>query len=69
MSVVAVRVNNDKIVIGADSIIVSGLTQEKDKLAIYLQKWEYQHNLLNRPTTYACKWLTKDFNIVTLLLE
>lgn len=33
MSVVAVRVNNDKIVIGADSIIVSGLTQEKDKLA------------------------------------
>ncbi len=33
MSVVAVRVKKNKIVIGADSIIVSGWTQEKDKLA------------------------------------
>ena len=33
MSVVAVRVTKDKITIGADSIIVSGWTQEKDKLA------------------------------------
>jgi ATP-dependent protease HslVU (ClpYQ) peptidase subunit len=33
MSVVAVRVKGNKITIGADSIIVSGWTQEKDKLA------------------------------------
>ena len=33
MSVVAVRVTNKKITIGADSILVSGWTQEKDKLA------------------------------------
>ena len=33
MSVVAVKIKKDKIVIGADSILVSGWTQEKDKLA------------------------------------
>jgi len=33
MSVVAIRVTKNKITIGADSIIVSGWTQEKDKLA------------------------------------
>jgi hypothetical protein len=33
MSVVAVKVTKNKIVIGADSILVSGWTQEKDKLA------------------------------------
>lgn len=33
MSVVAVKVTKEKIVIGADSILVSGWTQEKDKLA------------------------------------
>jgi ATP-dependent protease HslVU (ClpYQ) peptidase subunit len=33
MSVVAVKVSKNKITIGADSIIVSGWTQEKDKLA------------------------------------
>jgi ATP-dependent protease HslVU (ClpYQ) peptidase subunit len=33
MSVVAVKVTKDKITIGADSILVSGWTQEKDKLA------------------------------------
>ena len=33
MSVVAVKVTNKKITIGADSILVSGWTQEKDKLA------------------------------------
>ena len=33
MSVVAVKVNKGKIIIGADSILVSGWTQEKDKLA------------------------------------
>ena len=33
MSVVAVKVKKGKIVIGADSILVSGWTQEKDKLA------------------------------------
>lgn len=33
MSVVAVRVKKNKIIIGADSILVSGWTQEKDKLA------------------------------------
>jgi len=33
MSVVAVRVTKKKITIGADSILVSGWTQEKDKLA------------------------------------
>ena len=33
MSVVAVKVTDDKIVIGADSIIAYGWTQEKDKLA------------------------------------
>lgn len=33
MSVVAVKVEEDKIIIGADSIIAHGWTQEKDKLA------------------------------------
>ena len=33
MSVLAVKVEKDKITIGADSILVSGWTQEKDKLA------------------------------------
>jgi ATP-dependent protease HslVU (ClpYQ) peptidase subunit len=33
MSVVAVKVEKDKITIGADSIIVTGWTQEKDKMA------------------------------------
>lgn len=33
MSVVAVKVTKNKITIGADSILVSGWTQEKDKLA------------------------------------
>ena len=33
MSVVAVKVTKNKIIIGADSILVSGYTQEKDKLA------------------------------------
>ena len=33
MSVVAVKVKKEKIIIGADSILVSGWTQEKDKLA------------------------------------
>lgn len=33
MSVVAVKVTDKKITIGADSIIVSGWTQEKDKMA------------------------------------
>ena len=33
MSVVAVKVTNKKIIIGADSIIAYGWTQEKDKLA------------------------------------
>jgi len=33
MSVVAVKVTKDKITIGADSILVSGWTREKDKLA------------------------------------
>lgn len=33
MSVVAVKVTDKKITIGADSIIVNGWTQEKDKLA------------------------------------
>ncbi len=33
MSVVAVKVKKNKIIIGADSILVSGWTQEKDKLA------------------------------------
>ena len=33
MSVVAVKVTKDKITVGADSIIVYGYTQEKDKLA------------------------------------
>ena len=33
MSVVAVKIEKDKITIGADSILVSGWTQEKDKLA------------------------------------
>ena len=37
MSVVAVRVKENKIVIGADSIIVHhGVTQEKDKIASIL---------------------------------
>ena len=33
MSVVAVKITEDKIIIGADSIIAYGWTQEKDKLA------------------------------------
>ena len=33
MSVVAIKVTKNKITIGADSILVSGWTQEKDKLA------------------------------------
>lgn len=33
MSVVAIRIEKDKIVIGADSILVHGYTQEKDKYA------------------------------------
>jgi len=33
MSVVAVRVTNDEIIIGADSILVTGYTQTKDKAA------------------------------------
>ena len=33
MSVVAVKITKDKITIGADSILVSGWTQEKNKLA------------------------------------
>ena len=33
MSVLAVKVTTNKITIGADSILVSGYTQEKDKLA------------------------------------
>jgi ATP-dependent protease HslVU (ClpYQ) peptidase subunit len=33
MSVVAVKVTEDEIVIGADSILVTGFTQQKDKLA------------------------------------
>ena len=37
MSVVAVRVEKNKIIIGADSILVSGSTQEKDKLAKLFQ--------------------------------
>jgi len=37
MSVVAVRVEKDKIIIGADSILVNGYTQEKDKLAKLFQ--------------------------------
>ncbi len=40
MSVVAVRVEKDKITIGADSILVSGYTQEKDKLAkLFQNEW------------------------------
>lgn len=33
MSVVAVKITKNKIIVGADSILVSGWTQEKDKLA------------------------------------
>jgi len=40
MSVVAVRIEKDKITIGADSILVSGYTQEKDKLAkLFQNEW------------------------------
>ena len=40
MSVVAVRIEKNKIVIGADSILVSGYTQEKDKLAkLFQNEW------------------------------
>ena len=42
MSVVAVKVEKDKITIGADSILVSGWTQEKDKLA-KLNKVKYDY--------------------------
>ena len=37
MSVVAVRVEKNKITIGADSILVNGYTQEKDKMAKLFQ--------------------------------
>lgn len=40
MSVVAVRVEKNKITIGADSILVNGYTQEKDKLAkLFKNEW------------------------------
>lgn len=40
MSVVAVKVEKDKIIIGADSILVSGYTQEKDKFAkLFQNEW------------------------------
>ena len=40
MSVVAVRVEKNKITIGADSILVNGHTQEKDKMAkIFQNEW------------------------------
>ena len=40
MSVVAVRVEKNKITIGADSILVNGYTQEKDKMAkIFQNEW------------------------------
>jgi ATP-dependent protease HslVU (ClpYQ) peptidase subunit len=40
MSVVAVRVEKDKITIGADSILVNGYTQEKDKQAkLFQNEW------------------------------
>jgi ATP-dependent protease HslVU (ClpYQ) peptidase subunit len=40
MSVVAVRVGKNKITIGADSILVNGYTQEKDKLAkLFQNEW------------------------------
>lgn len=40
MSVVAVKIEKDKITIGADSILVSGYTQEKDKLAkLFANEW------------------------------
>ena len=40
MSVVAVKVEKDKITIGADSILVSGYTQEKDKMAkLFQNEW------------------------------
>lgn len=40
MSVVAVKVENNKITIGADSILVNGYTQEKDKKAkLFQNEW------------------------------
>jgi ATP-dependent protease HslVU (ClpYQ) peptidase subunit len=40
MSVVAVKVEKNKITIGADSILVSGYTQEKDKMAkLFQNEW------------------------------
>jgi len=40
MSVVAVKVEKNKITIGADSILVTGHTQEKDKLAkLFQNEW------------------------------
>ena len=40
MSVVAVKIEKNKITIGADSILVSGYTQEKDKLAkLFQNEW------------------------------
>ena len=40
MSVVAVKIEKNKIIIGADSILVSGYTQEKDKLAkLFQNEW------------------------------
>lgn len=40
MSVVAVKVEKNKIIIGADSILVNGYTQEKDKMAkLFQNEW------------------------------
>lgn len=40
MSVVAVKVEKNKITIGADSILVNGYTQEKDKMAkLFQNEW------------------------------
>jgi ATP-dependent protease HslVU (ClpYQ) peptidase subunit len=40
MSVVAVKVEKNKIIIGADSILVNGNTQEKDKMAkLFKNEW------------------------------
>jgi ATP-dependent protease HslVU (ClpYQ) peptidase subunit len=40
MSVVAVKVEKNKIVIGADSVLINGYTQEKDKMAkLFQNEW------------------------------
>ena len=40
MSVVAIKVEKNKIIIGADSILVNGNTQEKDKMAkLFKNEW------------------------------